>query len=75
LADWRGKHKGGVDKLKERFKGPYKVLRVFNHGQSVELDLPKGDCRHPTIHISKVKPYIERGEVANVESTEVSSSQ
>ncbi|EFP78088.2 uncharacterized protein PGTG_04044 [Puccinia graminis f. sp. tritici CRL 75-36-700-3] len=56
-ADWRGRHQGGVDKLKERFEGPYRVLRVSNHGQDVELELPEGDCRHPTFHISKLKAY------------------
>jgi hypothetical protein len=57
LADWRGRHKGGTDKLKERYEGPYRVVRVFNEGQSVVLDLLDGDKRHPTLYISKVKPY------------------
>jgi hypothetical protein len=56
-ADWRGRHQGGVDKLKERFEGPYRVVRVSNHGQDVELELPEGDRRHPTFHISKLKSY------------------
>jgi hypothetical protein len=25
-ADWRGKHQGGTDKLKERYEGPYQVM-------------------------------------------------
>ncbi|KNE87420.1 hypothetical protein PSTG_19195, partial [Puccinia striiformis f. sp. tritici PST-78] len=56
-SDWRGRHQGGTDKLKERFEGPYKVARVFNHGQDVELILPDGDRRHPSLHVSKVKLY------------------
>jgi hypothetical protein len=56
-ADWREKHQGGTDKLKERFEGPYRVIKVFNDGQSGTLDLPDGDKRHPTLQISKLKPY------------------
>ncbi|POW02060.1 hypothetical protein PSTT_12070 [Puccinia striiformis] len=56
-SDWRGRHQGGTDKLKERFEGPYRVTRVFNHGQNVELDLPTGDRRHRALHVSKVKLY------------------
>jgi hypothetical protein len=68
-ADWRGRHQGGVDKLKERFEGPYRVVRVTNHGQDVELELPEGDRRHPTFHISKLKPYHfpEEGEQLEVQ--------
>ncbi|KNE88116.1 hypothetical protein PSTG_18489, partial [Puccinia striiformis f. sp. tritici PST-78] len=44
-ADWRGRHQGGVDKLKERFEGPYLVVKVFNNGQSVEIKLPEGNKR------------------------------
>lgn len=43
-ADWSGKHTGGVSKLREKFEGPYRVVKSFNHGQNVELDLPVGDC-------------------------------
>lgn len=56
-ADWRGRHQGGTDKLKERFEGPYRVLRVFNSGQSITLQLPEGDQRHATFHVSKVKAF------------------
>ncbi|KAI7940778.1 hypothetical protein MJO28_013063 [Puccinia striiformis f. sp. tritici] len=52
-GDWRGRHQGGVDKLKERFEGPYRVIQVCNHGQSVELDLPYGNKHHSTLHVSK----------------------
>jgi hypothetical protein len=61
-ADWRGRHQGGVNKLKERFEGPYRVIKSLNHGQNVELELPEGDKRHNVFHVSKVKPYIEREE-------------
>jgi hypothetical protein len=61
-ADLRATRQPGSDKLKERFEGPYFVLRVFNQGQSVELDLPPGDQRHPTFHVSKVKPFVHRTE-------------
>jgi hypothetical protein len=56
-ADWRGRQQGGVDKLKERFEGPYCVSHVSNHGQNLKLELPEGDRRHPTFHVSKIKPY------------------
>jgi hypothetical protein len=58
-ADWRASCQPGSDKLKERFEGPYEILRVFNHSQSVELKLPAGDQRHPTLHVSKVKRFIQ----------------
>jgi hypothetical protein len=61
-ADWRASCQPGSDKLKERFEGPYSILQVFNHGQNVELDLPPGDQRHPTFHISKIKRFICRKE-------------
>ncbi|EHS62573.1 uncharacterized protein PGTG_21119 [Puccinia graminis f. sp. tritici CRL 75-36-700-3] len=28
-ADWRGRHQEGVDKLKECFKGPYRVIQPY----------------------------------------------
>lgn len=59
-ADWQGKHTGGVNKLKVKFEGPYRVVRSFNHGQNVELELPPSDRRHPVFHVSKVKPFVER---------------
>jgi hypothetical protein len=58
-ADWRGRHQNGTDKLKERYKGPYKVTWIFNNGQNVVLDLPEGDRQHPSLHVSKVKPFVE----------------
>ncbi|KNE87425.1 hypothetical protein PSTG_18204, partial [Puccinia striiformis f. sp. tritici PST-78] len=71
-SDWRGRHQGGTDKLKERFEGPYKVLRVFNHNQNVELELPDGDRRHPSLHVSKVKLYHAPEEEAPKDCLEVS---
>jgi hypothetical protein len=64
-ADWRTSCQPGSDKLKERFKGPYTILCVFNHGQNVELDLPPNDQHHPTFHISKIKCFIHREEHRN----------
>jgi hypothetical protein len=74
-ADWRGRHQSGTDKLKERYEGPYRVLQVFNNGQNIQLELPEGDGRHPTFHISKVKPFFAQDGYAMVEETKVSSSQ
>jgi hypothetical protein len=62
-ADWQASCQPGSDKLKEWFEGPYTVLRVFNHGQNVELDLPPGNQRHPMFHISKIKPFVQREEL------------
>jgi hypothetical protein len=74
-ADWRSRHQSGTDKLKERFKGPYQVLRVFNNGQTVVLDLPEGDGRHPSLHVSKVKQFFQPDGTVKVEPTKVSSTQ
>ncbi|KAH9464899.1 hypothetical protein Pst134EB_004404 [Puccinia striiformis f. sp. tritici] len=72
-ADWQGRHQGGVDKLKERSEGPYRVSRFFNHGQNIELALPDGDRRHPAFHVSKVKPYFFREEEAPLDSPKVAA--
>jgi hypothetical protein len=61
-ADWQASCQPGSDKLKEWFEGPDAVLCVFNHGKNVELDLPLSDQRHPTFHISKIKPFVQREE-------------
>jgi hypothetical protein len=74
-ADWRGRHQGGMDKLKERYKGPYQILKVFNSGQSVTLNLPAGDRRHPTFHVSKLKAFWDLESMARLGDTKVSSSQ
>lgn len=58
-ADWRGKHTGGVNKLKEKFEGPYRVIESSNHGQNVKLDLPQGDHQYAVFKVSKVKPFVE----------------
>lgn len=60
-GDWRGRHSGGVDKLKEKFEGPYRVVRVFNGGQSCELDLLPSDKRHRVFNVSKIKPFVGLG--------------
>ncbi|OAV86006.1 hypothetical protein PTTG_11384 [Puccinia triticina 1-1 BBBD Race 1] len=57
-ADWRGKHQRGTDKLKERFEGPYQVMKIFNHGLNTKLALPANNKQHPVFHISKLKHYI-----------------
>lgn len=61
-SDWRGKHTGGVNKLWEKFEGPYRVIRSFNHDQNLEIELPLGDKRHPVFHVLKVKPFVHRGD-------------
>ncbi|KAG0142904.1 hypothetical protein CROQUDRAFT_21719, partial [Cronartium quercuum f. sp. fusiforme G11] len=61
-GDWRGRHSGGVDKLKERYKGPFKVLDTFTHGQSVRVDLPAGDKRRDVFNISELKLFVEPGD-------------
>lgn len=63
----------GVNKLKDKFKGPYQVVETSPHGQNVGLDLPEGDRRHPVFHISKVKPFVERGD--DLEVTRESDQQ
>lgn len=60
LLDWRGKHTGGTNKLRDNSEGPYRVIATSNHGQNVHLELPDGDRRHPTFHVLKVKPFVER---------------
>jgi hypothetical protein len=59
-ADWQALHQAGSDKLKERYEGPYTILRVFNHGQNFKLDLPQHNQRHLTFHVSKVIQFINR---------------
>jgi hypothetical protein len=57
-ADWLSLQPGS-DKLKELYEGPYCVLRVFNNGLNVKLELPEGNQRHSTFHVSKVKKFVE----------------
>ncbi|KAG0141409.1 hypothetical protein CROQUDRAFT_51759, partial [Cronartium quercuum f. sp. fusiforme G11] len=52
-----GKVQGGSHKLKEKYEGPYRVQRLLNQGQNLELDLNMGDEMSNNFHISKVKPY------------------
>lgn len=58
-SDWRGRHTGGVNKLRERFEDPYRAVQSFDHGQNVGLELPLGDKQHPIFHILKVKPFVK----------------
>lgn len=59
-TDWQDRLPGTTDKLKDRFEGPYQVIRSFNNGKEVELDLPETDRRHWVVHVSKVRPFMER---------------
>ncbi|KAG0147031.1 hypothetical protein CROQUDRAFT_43419, partial [Cronartium quercuum f. sp. fusiforme G11] len=52
-----GKLQGGAHKLKEQYEGPYRVCRVLNEGQNVELELKVGDKTFNNFHISKIKIY------------------
>ena len=74
-ADWRGRHQGVTDKLKERYEGPYRIIQVFNAGQNITLELPSSNKRHPNFHVSKVKVFVETDDVARLGDTKVSSSQ
>ena len=69
-ADWRGRHQGSVDKLKERYEGPYRILQTFNNRINVTLALPEGDKRHPTFHVSKIKRFFSPD---NIMRTNISS--
>ncbi|PLW47328.1 hypothetical protein PCASD_02605 [Puccinia coronata f. sp. avenae] len=73
-ANWHALRQPGSDELKEHFEGPYPVLRVFNHGQKVKLDLPDSNLCHPAFQISKVKPYVDSSRVARSSTIKVSSS-
>jgi hypothetical protein len=61
-ADWRALCQPGSNKLKNCFEGPYPILRIFNHGQRVELDLLANNLQHLTFHVSKIKPFVSREE-------------
>ena len=53
----RGSGEAGVRKLKPRFVGPFRVIRMIGDA-AVELDLPEGWTRiHNVFHVSLVKPY------------------
>ncbi|KNE87963.1 hypothetical protein PSTG_18643, partial [Puccinia striiformis f. sp. tritici PST-78] len=70
LADRRGRHQEGVNKLKERFEGPYKISKVFDNGQDITLELPEGDHRHSIFHISKVKRFFLPEELSGVNQSD-----
>lgn len=52
--DWRS---GTSTKLKEKWEGPYLITSTSNGGINVTLALTKEDKRHPTFHVSKIKPF------------------
>jgi hypothetical protein len=74
-ADCRGRHQGGTNKLKEQYEGPFRITCIFNNGQKVTLQLPSGNKRHPSFHVSKVKSFVDQDCLAHKEETKVSSSQ
>jgi len=48
-----------MEKLTERFVGPYKVKRVVSTN-TVELELPKMVQIHPVVNISRIRRYREQ---------------
>jgi len=48
-----------MEKLTERFMGPYKVKRVISTN-AVELELPKTIKIHPVVNVSRIRKYKEQ---------------
>ena len=48
-----------MEKLTERFVGPYKVKRVVSTN-AVELELPRTVKIHPIINVSRIRRYKEQ---------------
>ena len=48
----------GKGKLKERWSGPYIIVRVEGDGSAVELDLPSHWKTHRHFHVGMLKPYV-----------------
>jgi len=48
-----------MEKLTERFVGPYKIKRVISTN-AVELELPKTIKIHPVVNISRIRRYKEQ---------------
>lgn len=46
--------------MKEKFEGPYQVVKVLNEGRNYELRLDEKDQSFSTFHISKLKIYRPR---------------
>jgi hypothetical protein len=51
------------------------VHLVFNNGQNIQLELLEGYGHHPTLHISKAKPFFTPDGLEMEKTTKVSSSQ
>ena len=49
--------KSGVEKLKPRFYGPYKVIRKVGE-VAYEIELPEGSRVHNVFHVSRLKKAI-----------------
>ena len=45
-----------MEKLTERFVGPYKVKGIVS-SNAIELELPKSIRMHPVVNVSKVRLY------------------
>ena len=45
-----------MEKLTERFVGPYKVKGIVS-SNTIELELPKSITIHPVVNISRVRLY------------------
>jgi len=52
LLDSRDKHK-----LDNYWSGPYKLLKVNDHNNTVELELPSGSTVHPVFNFDKIEPF------------------
>jgi hypothetical protein len=49
--------KSGVEKLKPRFYGPYRIMRRVGEG-AYELELPEGSKTHNVFHMSWLKKAV-----------------
>jgi len=48
-----------MEKLMERFVGPYKVKRIISNNM-VELELPRTIRIHPVVNVSRIRRYREQ---------------
>ena len=58
--------KSGVEKLKPRFYGPYKVIRKVGE-VAYEIELPEGSRVHNVFHVSRLKKAIRQRVVPSAE--------